>query len=86
MCDDYWDTADAQVVCRQLGYPTNNSVPLQMKLSQGTGSILMIENVSCVGNESALFNCNYTRYVNCRHYRDAGVRCAEVHVNVPNGI
>ena len=87
LCDDSWDRADAQVVCRQLGYSTNNSVPL--KFSQGTGSIYM-DNVSCVGTESSLFTCNYTRYINCSYYKDVGVRCAVlngiviswIHINV----
>ena len=73
VCDDHWDTADAQVVCRQLGYPTNNSVAL--KFGQGSGSIYM-NNVECIGTETSLFSCDYSRYFNCSHYEAFGVNCA----------
>ena len=77
MCDDYWDTADAQVVCRQLGYPTNNAIAFTgAKFSQGSGPIYM-DNVLCAGTESSLFSCRYTSYYHdCSHLKDAGVKCA----------
>ena len=75
MCDDFWDTADAQVVCRQLGYPTSNAVAFgSAHFGQGNGSIYLID-VDCLGNESTLFNCNYSISYNCSGYEHVGVRC-----------
>ena len=75
VCDDHWDTADAQVVCRQLGYSTYNVAAFHNAyFGQGNGSIY-INNVTCHSTEYSLFSCNYTSSHNCSHYEDAGVRC-----------
>ena len=76
MCDDYWGTADARVVCRQLGYSTSYARAYgNAYFGQGTGSIYL-DNVACVGTESSLFSCGYSSYHNCGHSEDAGVRCS----------
>ena len=76
MCDNYWDTADAQVVCRQLGYPTSNAIAfVNAYFGTGSGSIVM-DNVFCVGYESSLFSCTYSSTHNCVHSEDAGVSCS----------
>ena len=78
VCDDSWDTADAQVAspCRQLGYSTNNAVAFtKAHFGQGNGSIVL-DDVSCIGNESSLFNCIYISNHNCYHSEDAGVGCS----------
>ena len=75
MCDDSWDTADAQVVCRQLGYSTSNATAFNNAyFGQGTGPIY-IDDVTCIGTESSLFICHYNSFHNCSHDEDAGVRC-----------
>ena len=76
VCDDYWDTADAQVVCRQLKYPTNNAIAFDYaRFGKGNTNIYM-DDVSCVGNESLLTDCKYKNKHNCHHYEDASVRCS----------
>ena len=81
MCTYYywWDTtADeyAEVVCRQLEYPTSNVTAFHNAdyFGQGTGLVVM-EIQNCVGNESSIFDCNYRAYPYCSHYWDVGVRC-----------
>ena len=78
MCDDSWDTTDAQVVCRQLGYSTSNATAAfnSAYFGQGTGPIYM-DDVSCVGTESSVIRCSYNSMHNCTHLSDAGVRCID---------
>ena len=76
VCDDGWDSIDAGVVCRQLGFGSSGTSYSNAYFGQGSGSILL-DNVTCTGSESTLDECGYlggnTR--SCSHSKDAGVRC-----------
>ncbi|XP_030847855.1 deleted in malignant brain tumors 1 protein-like [Strongylocentrotus purpuratus] len=74
ICDDSWNLEEAQVVCRQLGYSTDNVVARSSAYyGQGSGPI---QQVQCSGSEYTLASCTLTSgdYA-CGHYQDAGVRC-----------
>ncbi|XP_019639388.1 PREDICTED: scavenger receptor cysteine-rich domain-containing group B protein-like [Branchiostoma belcheri] len=79
VCDDFWEQADAEVVCRQLGYPGAVRSTSRASFGQGTGPI-WLNNVGCSGSESRLQNCSHggwgTR--NCGHHEDAGVVCTDI--------
>ncbi|XP_011406906.2 PREDICTED: deleted in malignant brain tumors 1 protein-like isoform X1 [Amphimedon queenslandica] len=75
VCDDYWDTNDATVVCRQLGYYVTGTPYSNAYFGAGAGSIVMAD-VRCTGSESYLTNCSHRTNHNCVHSEDAGVTCA----------
>ena len=76
VCDDSWDINDADVVCRQLGFRAALNAYQSARYGQGTGQILL-DDVSCLGNESSIFSCGHGGIGNhnCRHSEDASVRC-----------
>ena len=75
MCDNEWDTADAQVACRQLGYSVTGATTIaRSSVPEGTGQI-WLDNINCVGSENSVFDCNGNPVGihNCDHSKDAGV-------------
>ncbi|XP_067391324.1 scavenger receptor cysteine-rich type 1 protein M130-like [Emydura macquarii macquarii] len=79
VCDDSWDLADANVVCKQLGCGSAVSAPGEAAFGEGTGPI-WVEKVNCRGTESSLWHCPATPWgeSNCGHKEDAAVNCSGV--------
>jgi len=72
VCDDWFETVDAQVVCAQLGL-SGGAVG---DFGEGEGPILM-DNVECVGDELSVLDCQHhgEGQDNCGHFEDVGVIC-----------
>uniref|UniRef100_A0A673CAN8 SRCR domain-containing protein n=1 Tax=Sphaeramia orbicularis TaxID=375764 RepID=A0A673CAN8_9TELE len=77
VCDDDWDFNDTQVLCRQLGCDTRDIVPFTRRFGEGIGQI-WLDDVSCLGNESSLTDCQHEGFRNhdCDHNEDVGVACS----------
>ena len=77
ICDDRWGMEEADVTCKQLGYPLGAQYWYSNAyFGQGNGTI-WLDDVTCFGNETKLMNCRHNGWEghNCRHYEDVAVVC-----------
>nr|XP_034369370.1 scavenger receptor cysteine-rich domain-containing protein SCART1-like [Arvicanthis niloticus] len=76
VCDDSWDLADAEVVCRQLGCGPAIAALQNAAFGPGSGPVWLDE-VGCRGSELSLGACQAEPWGDgdCSHKEDAGVRC-----------
>ena len=73
VCDDYWDTKDAKVVCKMLGYTGGDAI---IESAYGpTGVDFAMDDVQCNGNEHTILDCPHITNSNCATGEAAGVQC-----------
>lgn len=71
VCNNGWDATDTGVACKQLGIGSSGLI---RQFGQGSG-VALIDNVTCIGNESMLINCDHTRTKILKTCNHVGVIC-----------
>lgn len=77
VCDDHWDTHEAEVVCQQLS--CGHALAALVKVHLGAGeSQFLLDGVDCTGRESFLGQCPHADWYirNCSPGEDASVICS----------
>ena len=76
MCERYFLTNAANVVCRRLGFPGALSVRKDFPDMHGQ---IWLDNVRCIGNETGLEQCSHLGFGNqppsCAYFGNVGVTC-----------
>ena len=77
ICDHWWDSTEAQVLCRQVGCGTALTAKSKAFFGEGLSQI-WLEMLKCNGNERSLDTCEHKLYGvhNCNHAEDVGVICS----------
>lgn len=73
VCDDSFTESAAEVVCRMFGYSAGVA---RCCAYSGEGSLpILMDEVTCNGNELSIFDCSYAEENDCQNYEDVAVAC-----------
>ena len=77
VCNDNWGMDDANVLCRQLGFPGASYYLTAVAYGQGSDPI-WIDEINCQGGEASLLDCSHRGWGthNCHHDEDVSVVCS----------
>ena len=74
ICDDGWDKNAAIVACIMLGYSDDEAT--QQSAYGEVYETMAMDDISCIGDETSLYNCSYSSYTDCGAMEAAGVVCS----------
>ncbi|XP_030846819.1 neurotrypsin-like [Strongylocentrotus purpuratus] len=76
VCNRYWELEDANIVCRQLGFPgAIRQITNAQVFGAGSG-LVHLDGVECDGYEASIMDCPRSAFGSvCNHDQDAGVMC-----------
>ena len=84
ICDDYWNSDDADVACRHLGFVGGSIYDVRTAVDAGfpagaDGQRILLDDLRCDGDESGLLECRHRGVGshNCKHFEDVGLRCVQ---------
>ena len=77
VCDDSWDSSDATVACRQMGFVGVSDSDGSQFGSGASSQSIWLDDVSCNGSESQLIDCSHAGIGlhDCFHREDVGIVC-----------
>jgi deleted-in-malignant-brain-tumors protein 1 len=77
ICGTNFDSNDASVACRQLGYSPYGAFNLSYYYYFSSDPVYFY-NLNCTGSESSIWECPYTLQGNCPYRNRAAIRCQYV--------
>ena len=78
VCDDFFTSAAARVVCHMLGYQDVGRY-IGNRYGAGSGPI-WLDNVRCRGMETSIADCRHRGWgiENCWHFKDVSISCRPI--------
>ncbi|XP_041368061.1 deleted in malignant brain tumors 1 protein-like isoform X2 [Gigantopelta aegis] len=93
VCDDGWDTREAQVICRMMGLPSSGSESKKQAYFGKGNQTIILDDIKCNGTETSLAQCRHSGWGShdCTHSEDVGVICrpdgmSNISVRLVNGL